>query len=43
MFGEEQFNKFEEWLSSQKHSMFPKDFFIGKMAVLIGCICLKIV
>ncbi len=26
MFGEEKFNKFEEWFSSQKRSMFPKDF-----------------
>lgn len=30
MFGEEQFNKFEEWLSSQKRSMFPKDFLYWK-------------
>lgn len=26
MFGEEKFNIFEEWLSSQKRSLFPKDF-----------------
>lgn len=26
MFGEEKFNKFEEWFSSQKRGMFPKDF-----------------
>lgn len=30
MFGEESFNKFEEWLSSQKRSMFPKDFLYWK-------------
>lgn len=30
MFGDEQFNKFEEWLSSQKRSMFPKDFLYWK-------------
>ncbi len=26
MFGEENFNKFEAWFSSQKRSLFPKDF-----------------
>lgn len=26
MFGEENFNIFEKWLSSQKRSLFPKDF-----------------
>ena len=26
MFGEENFNRFDEWLSSQKRSLFPKDF-----------------
>ena len=26
MFGEENFNIFEEWFSSQKRSLFPKDF-----------------
>lgn len=26
MFGEENFNKFEEWLSAQKRGLFPKDF-----------------
>ena len=26
MFGEEKFNRFEEWLSLQKRSLFPKDF-----------------
>jgi len=26
MFGEDNFNKFEEWFSSQKRGMFPKDF-----------------
>lgn len=26
MFGEEKFNIFEEWLSLQKRSLFPKDF-----------------
>lgn len=26
MFGEENFDKFPEWFSSQKESMFPKDF-----------------
>ena len=26
MFGEENFNLFEEWFSSQKRSLFPKDF-----------------
>ena len=30
MFGEEKFNKFEEWFSSQKRSMFPKDFLYGE-------------
>lgn len=30
MFGEEKFNKFEEWLSSQRRSMFPKDFLYWK-------------
>lgn len=30
MFGEESFNKFEEWLSLQKRSMFPKDFLYWK-------------
>ncbi len=26
MFGEEKFNLFDEWLSSQKRGLFPKDF-----------------
>ncbi|MDE6911163.1 MAG: AraC family transcriptional regulator [Lachnospiraceae bacterium] len=26
MFGDEHFNIFDEWLSSQKHSLFPRDF-----------------
>lgn len=26
MFGEENFNIFDEWMSSQKRSLFPKDF-----------------
>lgn len=26
MFGEEKFEKFNEWFSSQKRSLFPKDF-----------------
>ncbi len=26
MFGEEKFNRFDEWLSSQKRGLFPKDF-----------------
>lgn len=26
MFGEEKFNRFEEWFSLQKRSLFPKDF-----------------
>lgn len=26
MFGEETFNRFEEWFSSQKRSLFPNDF-----------------
>lgn len=26
MFGEENFNRFDEWLSSQKRCLFPKDF-----------------
>ncbi len=26
MFGEEKFNRFEEWFSSQKRCLFPKDF-----------------
>ena len=30
MFGEEKFDKFDEWLSSQKRSMFPKDFLYWK-------------
>lgn len=30
MFGEENFNKFEEWISLQKNSMFPKDFLYWK-------------
>ena len=30
MFGEEKFNKFEEWLSLQKRGMFPKDFLYWK-------------
>ena len=29
MFGEEKFNRFEEWFSSQKPSLFPKDFLYG--------------
>ncbi|MDE6764235.1 MAG: AraC family transcriptional regulator [Oscillospiraceae bacterium] len=29
MFGEEKFDRFEKWLSSQKRSLFPKDFFFG--------------
>lgn len=30
MFGEEKFNRFDEWLSSQKRSLFPKDFLLGE-------------
>lgn len=30
MFGEEKFNRFDEWLSSQKRSLFPKDFLFGE-------------
>lgn len=30
MFGKENFNKFEEWISLQKNSMFPKDFLYWK-------------
>jgi len=30
MFGEEKFNRFEEWLSSQKRGLFPKDFLLGE-------------
>ena len=26
MFGEEKFDLFEQWFSSQKRSMFPRDF-----------------
>ncbi len=26
MFGEEKFNHFEEWFSTQKRGIFPKDF-----------------
>ena len=26
MFGEEKFNRFDEWFSQQKRSLFPKDF-----------------
>ena len=26
MFGEEKFDRFSEWLSSQKPGLFPKDF-----------------
>lgn len=29
MFGEEKFNRFEEWFSSQKRGLFPKDFLFG--------------
>lgn len=29
MFGEEKFDRFEEWLSSQKRGLFPKDFLFG--------------
>lgn len=29
MFGEEKFNRFEEWLSLQEHGLFPKDFLSG--------------
>lgn len=29
MFGEEKFNIFDEWLSSQKRGLFPKDFLFG--------------
>lgn len=29
MFGEENFNRFEEWFSSQKQSLFPKNFLFG--------------
>lgn len=29
MFGEEKFDRFEEWLSSQKRGLFPKDFLSG--------------
>lgn len=29
MFGEEKFNRFEEWLSRQKRGLFPKDFLFG--------------
>ncbi|MDE5741008.1 MAG: AraC family transcriptional regulator [Oscillospiraceae bacterium] len=29
MFGEEKFDRFEKWLSSQKRSLFPKDFLFG--------------
>lgn len=29
MFGEEKFNRFEEWFSMQKRGLFPKDFLFG--------------
>lgn len=29
MFGEEKFDRFDEWLSSQKRGLFPKDFLSG--------------
>lgn len=29
MFGEEKFDRFEEWMSSQKRGLFPKDFLFG--------------
>ncbi len=29
MFGEEKFNRFDEWLSLQKRGLFPKDFLFG--------------
>ncbi len=29
MFGEEKFDRFEKWLSSQKRGLFPKDFLFG--------------
>lgn len=29
MFGEEKFDQFQEWISSQKRSMFPRDFLYG--------------
>lgn len=35
MFGEENFNTFEKWLSSQKRSLFPKDFLYGEQEGLI--------
>ncbi len=41
MFGEGIFNIFDEWLSSQKRSLFPKDFYIGQARALFGCICMK--
>ena len=30
MFGEEKFDRFDEWLSSQKRGLFPKDFLFGE-------------
>lgn len=30
MFGEEKFDRFEEWLSKQKRSLFPKDFLFSE-------------
>lgn len=30
MFGEEKFNRFEKWISSQRRGMFPKDFLFGE-------------
>ena len=52
MFGEGNFPLFEEWFSSQKRSLFPKDFLknaaffrkifcIGQETDLSGCICMK--
>lgn len=29
MFGDEKFNRFEEWFSQQKRGLFPKDFLFG--------------
>ncbi len=41
MFGEGNFNLFDEWLSSQKEGYFRKISYFGQERVLSGCICMK--
>lgn len=41
MFGEENFNLFDAWLSSQKKGCFRKISCFGQERALFGCTCMK--